>query len=181
MNRPGVRKTLHTLAAGAVAVVGIGLLATPAGAEPGLTDAGTTTGSVTVDSGITLTALTATFAISGVPGDVDVAAAASVTMNVATNNVAGYNVTVEPQTATFTGAAPGNTDTIDVGALEVQGTGTVGGTFEALTFGTPTQTFTKSTASAEAGDTVTNTYQMTIPFVLPDTYSTVLDYVATTL
>jgi hypothetical protein len=176
MNRSRGKTALHIVAAAAVAVVGIGVMAAPAGAAPN----GSTTGSVSVSSGISLTALTPSFQITGVPGDVNVAAAAPITMRVTTNNVAGYNVTVAARSATFAGTGT-NAATIDVGALEVQGSGTVNGAFQALSFGTPTQTFTKAAASAPAGDTVTNAYRMTIPFVAPDTYSVVLDYVATAL
>jgi hypothetical protein len=180
MNRSRAKTVLHVVAAAAVAVAGIGLLAAPAGAVPGQTATGSTTGNVEVGSAITLTDLTPAFTITGTPGDT-AAAAAPVTMTVTTNNFEGYAVTVEPQTANLTGAVPGNTDVIPVGSLEVSGPSQGDGNFAGLTFGTPTEVLTKAAASAELGDTVTNTYQMTVPFVQPDTYSVVLDYVATTL
>jgi hypothetical protein len=179
MNRSPAKTALHIVAAIAVAAVGVGLLAAPAGAVPGQTDTGSTTANVTVGSAISLTGLTPTFTLTGIPG-VAVTGTSAVSMLVTTNNFAGYTVTVEPQTATLTGAIPGNTDTIPIGSLQVQGPTQVDA-FAALTFGTPTEVVTKAAPSAEAGDTVNNSYRMTVPFVQPDTYTATLDYIATTL
>ncbi len=45
----------------------------------------------------------------------------------------------------------------------------------------PVEVHTQTGPSAEAGDDLSNDYQMTIPFVRSDTYTGTLNYVATTL
>lgn len=147
-------------------------------AAPGQTDTGSTTANVEVGSAITLTNLTPAFTLAGVPGETPTA---PVTMTVTTNNAAGYSVTVTSETATLDPPAGTNTDSIPIGSLEVQGT-TQGATWAAMVSGAATlETHTKATPSAEAGDDLTDNYRMLIPFVEPDTYTAVLDYVAITL
>ncbi|GIH25450.1 hypothetical protein Aph01nite_37600 [Acrocarpospora phusangensis] len=141
------------------------------------TDTGTTTANVEVTSSITLSDLTASFTLTGAPTDTP---STQISMKVTTNNFAGYNVTVAPATANLTGAIAGNSDVIPAGLLQVKGTG-VGAAFTGLTFGTPLVVHTQDNASVAAGDTINNDYQITIPFVRPDTYTTTLNYVATTL
>ena len=85
-----------------------------------------------------------------------------------------------PSTLNLTGAISGNTDVIPSNDLEVSGPAQ-GGAFVHLAFGTPTVVATKASASAAGGDTITNDYRITIPFVRPDTYTGTLNYVATTL
>lgn len=154
-------------------------MATGANAVPGQTSTQSTTANVIVGSSITLTDLVPSFSLTGNPGETVSNTVPQVTMTVTTNNNEGYAVTVEPETATLNPTTPGNTDTIPIGDLMVREAGTT--TFSPLTFGTPLQVHTQATPSAEAGDTITNDYEITIPFVTPDTYSAVLDYVATTL
>jgi hypothetical protein len=164
-------------AAAAGALTATGYLATPALAD---TDTGSTTANVDVSSAITLTNLTAAFTLSGSPGQTPTTGATPVTMTVTTNNFAGYNVTVVPATVNLSPAIVGNADVIPSNDLEVDGP-VQNGTFVHLTFGTPIIVATKATASAPAGDAITNNYRITIPFVRPDTYTGVLNYVATTL
>jgi hypothetical protein len=164
-----------TAAAGALAATGY--LAAPALAD---TDTGSTTANVDVSSAITLTNLTPAFTLSGSPGQTPTTGATPVTMTVTTNNFAGYNVTVVPAAANLAGAIVGNTDVIPSNDLEVDGP-VQAGTYVHLAFGTPTIVATKATASAPAGDTINNNYRITIPFVRPDIYTGVLNYVATTL
>ncbi|WP_243407979.1 hypothetical protein [Frankia canadensis] len=153
-------------------------MASGANAVPGQTATQSTTANVVVGSSITLTNLAPSFSLTGNPGET-VTTTVPVTMTVSTNNNEGYAVTVAPRTATLNPATPGNTGTIPIGNLRVRQAGTT--PFSPLTFGTPVQVHTQATPSAELGDTITNDYQITIPFVIPDTYSAVLDYVATTL
>lgn len=176
VSHPVIRRGL-VVTAGVATVVGV--MATGASAVPGQTATQSTTANVVVGSSITLTGLVESFALTGNPGETVTNAVPPVTFTVATNNNEGYAVTVEPQTATLNPATPGNTSTIPIGNLQVREAGTTA--FTPLTFGTPVQVHTQATPSAEAGDTLTNDYQITIPFVIPDTYSAVLDYVATTL
>lgn len=158
----------------------VGGTATGANAIPGQTSEGSTTATVEVGSSITLTALPASFTLSGNPGDLDSTTTPPVTYTVTTNNAEGYSVTVEPVTATLTGALPGNTDTIPVGLLGVRDSGLTT-TYDPLISGTPVVVHTQSRPSAEDGDDLGTEFQITIPFVTPDTYTVELDYVATTL
>ncbi|CUU59676.1 hypothetical protein Ga0074812_13056 [Parafrankia irregularis] len=165
------------IATGAAMVVGTTSIETSA--APGQTSPPqSTTAQVVVGSAITLTGLPASFALSGNPGDT-VATTTPVTMTVLTNNFEGYTVSVSPQTATLNPPAPTNTDTIPISSLQVRPTGS--GAFTPLAFGTPVVVESHASPSAELGDSVSHDYQITIPFVRPDTYSAVLDYVATTL
>lgn len=147
-------------------------------AAPGLEDTQSTTAQVVVGSAITLTGLPASFTLTGNPGET-VTTTTPVTVVVATNNFEGYGLSIEPQSAALEPATAGNTDTIPIGDLGVRAGAT--GNFSPLTFGSPVDVYTQATPSAEAGDTLSTEYQITIPFVRPDTYTAVLDYVATTL
>ena len=164
---------------------GVGLVATvmavgagTANAAPGEISPGASQANVVVSSAIALTGLTPSFTLTGLPG-ATVLGTGAVTMNVQTNNLAGYSVTVESATSTLVATAAGNTDAIPIGALSVREGGTTA--FTPLSATTPTAVHTQATRSAEAGDTITNDYQVVIPFVNEDTYTTTLDYVATTL
>lgn len=143
------------------------------------TSAGNTTANVNVTSSITLAGLPTSFTLTGSPGQVATTGATPVTMTVTTNNQAGYSVTVEPAAADLTGTA-GNPEVIAATALEVNGPAQ-GGTFAHLTFPGALEVARKTSPSAAGGDSVTNDYRITIPFVRPDTYTGTLNYVATTL
>lgn len=149
-----------------------------ASAAPGQIDDGPTEASVEVSSAIALTGLTPSFTLTGLPG-ATVTGTGAVTFNVATNNLAGYAVTVQSQTATMTPGTVGNTDSIPVGALSVRQTGDI--TFEALSNTEALSVRNQGARSLEAGDDISNDYQVQIPFVNEDTYSATLDYIATTL
>ncbi|WP_231861414.1 hypothetical protein [Frankia alni] len=178
-----MRESRTALRRGLVVTAGvatvIGGLSTGANAVPGQTSTQTTIANVVVGSSITLTGLVPSFTLAGNPGETVSTTAPPVTFTVTTNNNEGYTVTVAPETPTLNPTTPGNTDTIPIGDLRVREAGTTA--FTPLVFGTPVTVHTQATPSAEAGDTFTNDYQITIPFVTPDTYSAVLDYVATTL
>jgi hypothetical protein len=171
------RRALAAVAMTGVAMTGVSAGAVLARAD---TDSGTTTANVTVSTAISLTGLTDSFTLSGAPGDTPTTGGTPVTMTVTTNNFAGYSVTVEPAAATLDPAIAGNTDTIGTDLLQVRGSAQAGA-YTALTPGTPLEVARKTSASAEAGDTVNNDYRLTIPFVRPDTYSGTLNYVAATL
>jgi hypothetical protein len=177
-NRHAGRLVFRGVIGAASVVAFAGVLASPAIAAPGDTSTGSTTANVDVGSSIALTALTPTFTLTGVSG-ATVAEDAAVTMNVATNNLLGYAVTVQSATPTLAATAAGNTDSIPIGALSVRETGTV--PYTPLSNTAPVTVHSQPTRSAEGGDTVSNDYQVVIPFVNEDTYTATLNYVATTL
>lgn len=150
-----------------------------ASAAPGDTADGSTVGNVTVQSAISLTALTPSFNLTGLPG-ATVLGTAATTFNVETNNIGGYAVTVTAATASLLPAdTTANPNVIPISALSVRETGTT--PFTPVSNVTPTTVHTQPTRSAEGGDTLSNDYRVVIPFVNEDTYSVTLDYVATTL
>ncbi|MGA2827745.1 MAG: hypothetical protein ABSF03_16730 [Streptosporangiaceae bacterium] len=103
------------LAAAVLLPSGTALAAYQAGPSPD----GSSTGSVTVTSAISLVDNTATiFLGSGAPGDSLTGSAAPATMTVYTNNATGYNVTV--QAATDLTDAAVTTDTIPATDLSVE-------------------------------------------------------------
>ncbi|MEV7005357.1 hypothetical protein [Streptosporangium sp. NPDC051022] len=143
-------------------------------------DTGSTVANVQVGLSITLSDLTAAFTLAGNPGQtVASGTGLPVTMRVTTNNFAGYSVTVQPQAANLVGAIAGNTDVVPVTLLQVRGPAQVA--FTALSSATPLEVARKTAASDPAGDLISNDFQITVPFVRPDTYSGTLNYVATTL
>ncbi|MEV5968233.1 hypothetical protein AB0L70_41085 [Kribbella sp. NPDC051952] len=163
-------------AAAVIALAGGG--AGVAAAAPGAESPGTTQANVAVSSAIALTGLTPSFTLTGVPG-ATVTGLGAVTMKVTTNNLAGYAVTVQSASATMDAAASGNADSVPIGALSVRETATT--TFGALSSTAAQTVHTQSTRSAEGGDSLSNDYQVVIPFVNEDTYTATLNYIATTL
>jgi len=160
-----------------VAVAGtlISAMAGVAGASPPL-NTGSTTANVGVESGITMTGLTSSFTLTGTPG-ATVSSVGAVTFNVETNNVAGYVVTVESESATMDPVTGGNLDTIPIGDLTVRETGT--STYTALSG--PISVHSQSARSLNGGDDLSNDFQIRVPVVNTDTYTATLDYVATSL
>jgi len=149
-----------------------------ASAAPGDTSTGSTTAHVGVESGITMTGLTASFTLTGAPG-ATITGADAVTFNVETNNVAGYAVTVQPAASQMTPALGGNADFIPIAALTVREGGT--GTYTPLDDVNPVTVHSQNSRSVNGGDVLTNDFQIRIPVVNVDTYSATLNYVATTL
>ncbi len=137
-----------------------------------------TSANVEVTTAIALTGLTPSFTLTGVPG-ATVTGAGAVTMNVLTNNLAGYAVTVESATPTLVAAAGANLDSIPIAALTVKESSAA--TYDALSNTVTRTVHSQATRSAEAGDTVSNDFQVVIPFVNQDTYTATLNYIATTL
>jgi hypothetical protein len=172
--RPG--RVLTSVIVGAMAVLTLGAMAGNASAA---TDIGSTTANVQVSSSIVLSGGTAALTLTGAIR-ATVTQNAAVTMNVETNNLAGYTVTVQSSTATL--APPVHTivnpDSIPIAALTVRETG--GSAFTALSNSAPVTVHTQTVRSANGGDTVSNDFRVVIPFVNQDVYSTTLNYVATT-
>jgi hypothetical protein len=169
-------RTMRVLLAGGalVGAVSLAVLAQPSRAA----NADPTTANVEVTGQITLTGLTASFTLSGRPGQV-ITSIGAVTMTVTTNNFAGYAVTVQAASPNLTGAIGGNTDTVPVGALTVRATG--GSAYTALSNTNPFEVVRKTSASSPTGDAVSNDYQIMIPFARPDIYTGTLNYIASTL
>jgi len=171
---------LGTLAAG-VALAAGSMALLPAGrALAAATPVQGSAANVTIGSAIVLSALTGSFTLAGSPGDSPVGIGV-VTMDVFANNATGYTVTVQPATATMTGAIVGNGDTIPVGDLSVEETGA--GAYVPLSGTAATTVYTQATPSAATpGDALSNDYEFStpIPNVIPDTYSVTLNYIATT-
>ncbi len=152
----------------AVAGIGIAALASvPAYAAA-------TTANVGVGNVLTLSGLTAAFTLSGAPATTQTGLSA-VTMNVKTNNRTGYNVTVQAAAASMIGATVGNTDTIPVSSLTVKNNL---GVYTAMSNSAATTIALTAAKSAGTGDTVTDDYQIVIPWVNADTYSVTLNYIA---
>jgi hypothetical protein len=172
--RPTIRAVGGGLAGLALAATLFGAMGAPAGA---ISDAGTTTANVGVESGITLTGLTASFTLSGTPG-ATVTGDGVVEFNVETNNVAGYAVTVQSQSEAMVPTLPGNTDTIPIAALTVR---EGSDDYQDVSEADPVTVHTQDGRSLDGGDSLSNDYQIRVPVVNADTYSATLDYVATTL
>jgi hypothetical protein len=170
----------RAVVAGAATIAFAAALLVPASAAPGDTSTDTTDAHIGVSGAISLSGLTSSFTLNGLPG-ATVTGAAAVTMNVSTNNLAGYDVTVQSQTDTIDPDLLTNPDSIPIGALSVRKSGS--GAYTALDgpSGQPVTVVTKAARSAAGGDAVSNDYQIAIPFVNTGTYTATLDYIATTL
>ena len=176
---PSSSPAVSRIVASAAAALLLASVAGTAYAAPGDTSNDTTTANVEVTGAITLSALTPTFTLVGLPG-ATVIGAAAVSMLVETNNIAGYAVTVQSTTDTLDPADPvGNTDSIPIGALSVkESTAT---SYTPVSDTAAVTVHSQATRSAVGGDAIVNDYKVVIPFVNADTYSTTLNYVATTL
>ena len=169
--------SLGIVATAAIALF-LGGMGATASAAPGLTSGEPTTANAVVSTGITMTGLTGSVTLTGAPG-ATVQGAAPVAYNVETNNVAGYAVTVGATAATLLPPLPlVNTDSIPITALTIrEGTGA----YTALSNTVVVPVHTQPTRSVDQGDPLSTNFQMRIPTVNADTYSTTLNYVATTL
>jgi hypothetical protein len=160
------------------------MAAAPAGAsltaDPPASDSGTVTAIVDVTSAIILSNLTPSFTLTGVPGDKPVDLDA-VTFDVFTNNITGYNVTVQPEDAVLAATNSINTDSIPISDISVRDCCTIDWT--PLDASSPITVHNQSARSAPLpGDELSNDYEFNtpIPDVQSDTYTDVIDYVATT-
>jgi hypothetical protein len=155
---------------------GLALTASVGSASMADSSSGNTTANVAVNSSITLSGLTSSFTLSGDPNST-VTSNGVVTMNVLTNNLTGYNVTVQAAAAVLSGSG-GNADSIPISDLRVRETG--GLAFVPLSNLAPVTVHAQITPSGASGDNLSNDYRVVIPFVSADTYSVTLDYVAST-
>jgi hypothetical protein len=167
----------RTALGGLLTILGLGLLLMM-GTSAFAGDSGNTTANAVVNSSITLSGLTPSFTLTGDPSTT-VTQNAAVTMNVFTNNLTGYNVTVQAAAAAMTGSVGSNTDSIPVGDLKVRETG--GALFLPLSDLAPIVVHAQISRSGSSGDTISNDYQIAFPFVNADTYSVTLNYLASTI
>ena len=125
---------------------------------------------------LTLTGLTSSFTLTGLPNDT-VTSDGGVSMTVTTNSTTGYFVTVRSQNPTLVGITPGNPESIPIGLLGVRESGPL--PFQPVST-TAQVIHNQSGPSAPGGDAISNDYRMEIPFVPSDTYTTTLEYIAST-
>jgi hypothetical protein len=183
--RPARRRKPLLAATAAALGIAAGLVsAAPAGAvtaaPPPASDSGTVTANVVVNSAIILTLLNTSFTLTGVPTDQPELTDA-VDYEVFTNNTSGYDVTVQPASASLVATVGSNTDTIPVADLSVREPDGAD-TFLPLDAANPVQIYTQSTRSVESpGDTHSNDYEFNtpIPDVKDGTYTDDITYVAT--
>lgn len=160
------------------------MTAAPAGAslaaeDPPASDSGSVTANVVVTSDIVLTMLDSSFTLTGFPGqqpELDNA----VHYEVFTNNTTGYTVTVQPENADLVAHRTGNTDVIPISDLSVKEHDS--SDWIPLDASTPKTIYSQEGRSVEApGDVHSDDYKFNtpIPDVKDDTYSDVIDYVAT--
>ncbi|TDW24390.1 DUF7507 domain-containing protein [Kribbella kalugense] len=124
---------------------------------------------------LTLTGLTTSFLLTGLPNST-ISSDGTVTMTVTTNSTTGYSVSVQAAGTALLPATPGNPATIPIDQLGVRESGDAD--FVPLSSTDPVVVHQQNAASAPGGDAVSNDYQIRIPFVSSDTYSTTLDYIA---
>lgn len=164
------------LAACVIAVVGA--TSGTATAAPGDTATGSTDASVTVTSAIALTGLTPAFNLEGLPGTT-MTGLGEVGYTVTTNNTGGYSVTVQSAAPVLAAGTGGNADSIPISTLGVRESGSTD--FTPLSDTTPVLVHTQDTRSSVDGDTQSDDFELTVPFVNEDTYTATLNYVATAL
>jgi hypothetical protein len=153
-------------------VVGLGVASSAAVPAFGQT-VDDTTATVSVNSILTLSGLTEDFTLLGDPSTTAEDTGA-VSMNVLTNNLTGYTVSVQADAASLTGATTGNSDTIPIANLKTKNTS---GTYTGLSDTAALTVASSDTKTLELGDTVSNDYSVDIPWVNADTYSVTLDYI----
>jgi hypothetical protein len=153
-------------------IVGMGLASSAAMPAFGQT-VDDTTATVSVNSILTLSGLTDDFTLVGDPSTTAEDTGA-VSMNVLTNNLTGYTVSVQAEADALTGATTGNGDTIPIGNLKTKNTS---GTYTGLSDTAALTVASSDAKTLELGDTVSNDYSVDIPWVNADTYSVTLNYV----
>jgi len=146
------------------------------GSESG--DARCSTETTILEQTLTLTGLTPSFTLSGLP-NTTVTAQGATSMTVTTNSAGGYVVTVRATSDTLVPATPGNSDSIPIGMLSVRDSGTT--LFNAVPgpTGPPFVVQNQGGPTGPNGFAVSNDFRVAIPFVVADTYSTTLEYIVT--
>jgi hypothetical protein len=160
------------------------MAALPAGQALASTSPGSTIANVDVTGAIVLSNLSPSFTLTGIPGQ-QPADVPAVTMDVFSNNTAGYTVTVQPETADLAGTG-GNTNVIpfaDLSVRESAADSVPAGDYTPLDSTTSVTVYTQASRSAALpGDELSNDYEFNtpIPDVTSDIYSGTIDYLATT-
>lgn len=173
----GGRLVRHGLAVTAVTALAASVLAVSAGSASAA-DNEDTEANVEVASGITLTDLTDSFTLTGIPG-ATVGTTTPVTYNVETNNETGYTVTVQSDDAEMLPADPvANPDTIPIGDLTVRESGL--GAYTPVSAVDGVVVHDQAVRSVNGGDALSTDFEMRIPTVNADTYSATLNYLAAT-
>ena len=144
----------------------------------GGTDTRCTNTVVTTFPFITLTNLTPNFTLTGLP-NTTAEMNNAVTMTVTTNCVTGYTVTAQATGPTLTPNLSNNPNSIPVGALKAREHGT--SAFTSLSASSAVVLHSQHTASAAAGDAISNDYELAVPVVESGTYSVTINYIAMTM
>jgi hypothetical protein len=173
--RPVSRLAQRSCIGFAIVVAAVGFSAGAANATPSTTSGGSTQANAQVESGITLTALTSSFTLTGTPG-ATVSTTTPVSYNVETNDPGGYSVTVQSASSTLFPAVA-NGDTIPISDLTVRESGS--GSYTPLSDSTFVIVHSQTVRSANLGDDLATDFQMRIPTVEAGTYSATLNYLAT--
>ncbi len=140
------------------------------------TDPRCTTSTAVDASTLTLTGLTPSFTLTGLPNST-VQQEGAVTLTVTTNSPGGYTVLVRGTDQQLR-AANGSSDTIGLERLGVRASGS-GDPFQPLSSDPGVVVHSQNRASGPGGDAVSNDYQVRVPFVDSDRYSTTLEYIVT--
>jgi hypothetical protein len=152
--------------------IGLGIAAL-AGGPAGADTTDSTTANSAVGSVLALSGLTSSFSLNGDPNTTSNAITDDVSMTVESNNLTGYNVTVQAAADSMDPATAGNADSIPIADLKVKNDAAA---FTSLSDLSSVTVASTSARSANGGDTVTNDYRLAIPWVNADTYSVTLDY-----
>jgi len=157
----------------------IGLAGTAMAADPPAPSEGAGTVTVVVDSSIQLSMTDSAISLQGLAGATGVTATDNqMAMNVKTNNITGYAVTVKADQADLLpGDTTANTDKIPVSNIRV--TNNDDAAKAALSDTAAAPVASKDSRSIEAGDAITATFDGDIPFVNSDTYTGTITFTAT--
>jgi hypothetical protein len=164
---------------GGVSLLTVGLGLAMGADQSALSDvvSGQTQANVSVAAAITLTGLTPSFTLSGLP-NTTVTQDQAVSYRVTTNNTLGYLVSVQADAAALSPQGPANPDTIPVSALEVKPD--EGAVWSPLSNTDADVVHSRDSPSAAGGDLLFDDYRVHIPNVRSDTYSVTLTYTAAT-
>ncbi|MEQ4716653.1 hypothetical protein [Nonomuraea sp. B19D2] len=166
-------------ACGGASLVAAGLVVMLGNGSSALGDEvnGQTQANVSVASAITLTGLTPSFTLSGLPNTTATQDKA-VSYRVTTNNTLGYLVSVRADAAALTAQDPANPDTIPISDLEVKPD--EGVIWSPVGNNDVDVVHSKDSPSAAGGDLLQDDYRVHIRNVRSGTYSVTLTYTAAT-
>lgn len=126
---------------------------------------------------VSVSGVTESFILTG-QANTTVGSDGAVTLTVRSNNPGGYVVAIQATEPSLTGADPANTMTIGVDQLRVRESGT--SAFQPLSADESVVVHQQAAESAPLGDAISNDFEVAIPFVQPDSYSTTLEYIVST-